>query len=372
MTSTEQLNTSMINKEEPIKEFYIEPIKKKKIINAINQKTIRNKPSWIRYINSRIKNNKNFLNITSGPTGSGKSWSILSICEMLNDDFTAERVVFRARDLMKLVNDPKYEGRKGIVILWDEAGIELNNKNWQSKINRVINFLIQTFRHRNFILFFTSPHADFIDASTRKMFHSHFETLEIDKVNKLVRIKPFQTQYNAELKKYYRKFLINNDGKITRWDIPKPSQKLIDAYEKKKTEFTATLNKNILNDLDESEPEENNIITTSTPTEPIIESKEIVNGILLYHGHKIRDPKYLDIIRQWKKGIVHNKDIAKNLGIDRVYVNNNVGHMRRRYDILPCDFEPTKPNTDNTIISENEKNFENANPQISQIATQTT
>jgi hypothetical protein len=299
----------------------MKPIKKKK------------KAAWIRYIHRRISLNKNFLGMCSGKTGSGKSYSILRICEELNDDFSVDRVVFRAKDLMKIVNDPKYKDRKGVAILWDEAGIDLNNKNWQSRINKVLNYLIQTFRHRNFILFFTSPHSDFIDSATRKMFHAQFETLSIDKNKKVVILKPLQIDYNAEMKKYYRKYLIAKEGKIMRWEIPMPSDSLIEAYEKKKNEFTALLNKDILDELTESEPEL--VVEQETTNEG-----EIINGVLMWKGQRIRHPEFLSIIQCWKEGITDIDKICERTRIKKNTVNVFVGKLRKKFDIYDADFLP--------------------------------
>jgi ABC-type dipeptide/oligopeptide/nickel transport system ATPase component len=203
--------------------------------------------SWIKYIKGRIKRNKNFLCIISGPTGSGKSWSAMSIAEMLNDDFNTDRIIFRGKDLMREINTKKYDKRKGVVFIWDEAGVDLSSRNWQSVTNKMLNFLIQTFRHQNFILIFTAPYSDFLDVSTRKLFHAEFETVTINKNKQTVKIKAKQLQYNAGLKKWYKKYLksiIKGKGviKIKEWYVPKPSDELIDEYEERKKEFTAELN----------------------------------------------------------------------------------------------------------------------------------
>jgi hypothetical protein len=203
--------------------------------------------SMIRYIHRRIKNNKNFLCTITGPTGSGKSWTGLSIAELLDPDFDSTRVVFKARELMKLINEGNL--KPGSVILWDEAGIDLSNRNWQSVTNKLLNALLQTFRHKNFILFFTVPYHDFIDSSTRKLFHADFQTQKINKNQEVVIIKPKLLQYNSNLGKWYRKYLkVSQNGsivKVRKWAVPKPSDKLIQDYENRKNQFTHILNTDI-------------------------------------------------------------------------------------------------------------------------------
>lgn len=210
----------------------------------------KHKYFWINYINQRIRKNKNFLFIISGPTGSGKSWSGLAIGEMLNEDFGVGKVIFRGKELMALVNSDKLKKKKGIFILWDEAGIDLSNRNWQQTANRMINFLMQTFRNRCFVLCFTAPYSDFIDKATRKLFHGEFKTISIDHNKRKVKTKPFLIQYNARSGKFYYKYLrvaTQKEGvvPIVEWNIPAPSKELIKNYETKKEGFTGELNKMI-------------------------------------------------------------------------------------------------------------------------------
>ena len=203
--------------------------------------------SIIKYIKNRIKNNKNFLCTITGPTGSGKTWSALSIASLLDSEFNINRVIFRGRELMKLINEGDL--KPGSVIIWDEAGVDLSNRNWQSVTNKMLNALLQTFRHRNFILFFTVPYSDFVDSATRKLFHADFETQKIDKSKGTVVIKPKLLQYNSNMAKWYRKYLKWRVGngfiKIKRWAIPKPPMDLVNEYEAKRSMFTKNLNKNI-------------------------------------------------------------------------------------------------------------------------------
>ena len=214
-----------------------------------------NKYSLVRYIHRRIANNKNFLATITGPTGSGKSWSALSMAELLDKEFSVDRVIFKGRELMKLINEGNL--KPGSVIVWDEAGIDLSNRNWQSVTNKMLNALLQTFRHKNFILFFTVPYHDFVDASSRKLFHADFETQKINKNQEVVVIKPKLLQYNSNLCKWYRKYLkvqVNHSiVKIRRWAVPKPSDALIKAYEEKKNKFTKNLNMDIDRQLEKLE-----------------------------------------------------------------------------------------------------------------------
>lgn len=203
--------------------------------------------SWIRYIKQRIEKNKNFLCFIGGQTGSGKSWSALSICQQLDKEFNIDRCVFSGKDLMQLINSGGL--KKGSCVLFDESGIDLSNRNWQSTLNKMLNYLLQTFRHRCIVLFLTSPYMDFLDASTRKLMHAEFEMIGINFKENTAKIKPKLIQYNGRTGKYYFKYLrrITKEGviPIVSWSIIKPTNDLIKDYEVKKLEFTTQLNQKI-------------------------------------------------------------------------------------------------------------------------------
>jgi len=217
--------------------------------------------SWIRYLLSRIKKNKNNLITVVGPTGSGKTYSAISICETMSKSagvpFGIDNIVFDLLELMKLINSNKV--KKGSCIIFDEPQVTISNKNFMSKANKVFNYLVSTFRHRNLSLFFCTPYEDLLDKSTRKMFHAKFETVSIDHRNKLTLLKPKIMQYNSQKQKFYEKYLRINypkateEGNITRhirtWSVSIPSAKLIKQYEAKKLAFTTALNKGIEADL---------------------------------------------------------------------------------------------------------------------------
>lgn len=218
--------------------------------------TGRTESFWVSYIKRRIKQNKNFIGLLTGQTGSGKSWSALSIAHMLNPDFDVRKqVIFKGKDFLIRVNEFK---KKGVVIIWDEAGIDLSNRNWMSRANKTINFVIQTFRHQNFVLIFTVPYTDFIDKQTRRLFHAEMKTIGINYDDKTCKIKPQLIQYNQRYGKFYYKHLRVRKNKggvvpLTFWKIPAPPKHLVDEYEDMKKEYTRNLNADILQEWEKDE-----------------------------------------------------------------------------------------------------------------------
>lgn len=206
------------------------------------------KSAWVRYIKNRIKKQKNFLCLISGEVGSGKSLSAISICLAIDPSFNIDRVVFTADELMQLINSGTLPKKKGLAILFDDAGVSLSSRRWMEKNNVLINFLIQTFRHQGFVLFFTCPHLQFLDSNVRKMFNGEFETAGIDRKKKLCILKPYHLIYRAWMREPRHKYMRVYDKwqmgrtKLERWGIPMPPDAFIKQYEAKKTQYTTQLN----------------------------------------------------------------------------------------------------------------------------------
>lgn len=213
--------------------------------------------SWIKYIKGRIRKNKNFIVFISGPTGSSKSWTSLSIMRMVDSTSTIDNVVTSPKELMTLINSGKLKSGSCIVV--EEAGVLQSARSWQSVINKAINFLLQTFRHRNFVLIMNSPYVDFIDSQTRRLFHAEFKTVGIDYKNQVSILKCYCLQYNSRTKKTYYKYLrAKEEGvrgflPVTSWKVPKPDDELIKLYEAKKLEFTTQLNERILDEIEKAD-----------------------------------------------------------------------------------------------------------------------
>lgn len=220
------------------------------------------KNSWAKWMVTRtLRQNKNNMVAVVGQTGSGKSYAVLSICEIMSKmsgvEFTEDNIVFNLPDLMKLIND---EGKlkKGSCILFDEPQASISSKDFQSKANKVFNLLVSTFRHRNFTLFFATPFETLLDKSTRKLFHARFETKSINRDKNTCRLNPRFIEHTDYNSKVYRKQMIiqykdihgnTQHDKLNYWDVPLPSKEIIDKYEQKKTAFTSNLNKRIVEEL---------------------------------------------------------------------------------------------------------------------------
>jgi len=277
-------------------------------------------PPWVSYIHKRIKENKNFLGIITGPTGAGKSWSAIRLCELIDPEFNIDRVVFRGSELLELINSKTL--KKGSCVIWDESGIDLSSRNWQSTTNKLLNFLLQTFRHKNIVLFFTSPYSDFVDSSTRKLFHAEIKMIAIDRESECAIAKPLLLQYNSSMRKFYQKFLrlIDSNGDVVQVKsiaIGKPSKAMITAYEIKKGLFTDKLNQSIGKQLKD------------------LEDKEL-------HPKQLTD-KQSSVLELYNRGLTLSK-IGEELGVSKSMICSQLRLIRKKnYRVCrPVGFEVGK------------------------------
>jgi len=244
---------------------------------------------WSGYIRQRcLVYNQNFLGVVTGPTGSGKTYSSLAMCIEIDPEFDATRIVFTLEELMELINSKKL--KSGSSVLFEEIGVSQNAKSHMSMMNKLANFLFQTFRKDNFAVLFTSPDFGFVDASTRKLFHAHFETRRIDRGSSLCVLKPYRIDRNQRTGDVYYKFLHvhrsnGQQHKISEIRTPMPPESLVLEYEKRKDAFTKKLNAQIMEKIKEqTEKKEEKASKPSKATEDEIISEIMANPEIFFNS----------------------------------------------------------------------------------------
>lgn len=299
----------------------------------------REKPktnSWARWMVGRTtKQNKNNLVSLVGKTGSGKTYTAISISEIMSKmdgvPFTIEHVVFSLRELMNLINSGKL--KRGSKIVFDEPQVSIGAREFQSEANKVFNYLLSTFRHRNLTLFFCTPFETLLDKNTRRLFHARFETMSINRNNNTCRIKPRFLEYSDYKTEPYRKQLIvmfkdkdsrGKSQKLFYWDVPKPSKELIEQYEKKKLDFTNNLNKNISERLKKFDESGNSLtagqVEEITTRKPLTPTQEKVMNVLANNKYEVAS-KILGISLS---AIHKNKTLAEKKGYKLEEFRENV------------------------------------------------
>ncbi len=213
--------------------------------------------SWVRWIRKRIENNLNFLALAEGETGIGKSWAMISVAYMIDKDFESRQIAFSLKQVMEIINSDWFMKKKWRIIVFDESQIDISNRAWQSLTNKLMNYLLSTFRHRNVILLFTSPYSDFLDSQSMKLIHTIFEVRSHSRKTNLTLMRPKILDYNSRLRKFYYHSLFvirdKRNNKLEHWYVGKPPEHLIKPYEEDKNAFTDKLNKEILEDLTKME-----------------------------------------------------------------------------------------------------------------------
>lgn len=218
------------------------------------------------WFKSRVENNKNVLIVISGPTGSGKTYNGLSCCEgwykyNFNDEFPIDNVCFSIGELAKRINTLKKEGklRKGEAFIFEEAGANFGNLDFQNKLNKMFQYILQSFRSMNLILIMTLPVLTMLNKSARQLLHAHFITAGIDFETNTAKVRPYFHQLNQHTGKSYWKFpraKINNKVvTLQRLKFIMTSKKLIELYESKKEGFVFDLTQDLVDAVDKDERE---------------------------------------------------------------------------------------------------------------------
>lgn len=218
------------------------------------------------WFKSRIENNKNVLITITGPPGSSKTYDSLSCCEEwykfnFSSEYPVDNVCFSIGELAKRINTLKKEGklRKGEAFIFEEAGANFGNLDFQNKLNKMFNYILQSFRSMNLILIMTLPVLTMLNKSGRQLLHAHFITAGIDFETNTARVRPYFHQLNQHTGKSYWKYpraKINNKVvTLQKLKFIKPSQRLIDLYEVRKEAFVFDLTQDLVDAVDKDERE---------------------------------------------------------------------------------------------------------------------
>ncbi len=211
----------------------------------------------LKVIGSKMRNNKNFLSVITGATGSGKSYSCLRLGELWyayyfkGKEFPTKNICFSVEDLIRRLRTGGL--KKGDLLVVEEIGISANAKNFQSKTNKALQYILQSFRSLNIIVLFNVPHFSFFDKTARMLMHSHMQTKTIDTEKQQCILKPYFLSISQSSGKIYSKWLRCKNIKtgqiirITSLSLNKPSKDLIKHYEEMKDRFVRTL----ISDLDD-------------------------------------------------------------------------------------------------------------------------
>lgn len=212
---------------------------------------------WI--YNRMVAKNKNIIGVTTGATGSGKSYVDMRIyenwCKRMKFTPSITYICFSISEVMKLLTSesiPKYS-----LIIFEEAGTSLGNLDFQNRVSKLFTYILQSFRSMNIGLIMNLPVFTMLNKSARQLVHFHLITEAIDYEEKKVRVKCYFHQLNQSSGKSYWKLpRIEKQGRIIRLDYLKfnlPSSELIKQYENKKQKFVMDLANDFVEELNKIE-----------------------------------------------------------------------------------------------------------------------
>lgn len=199
------------------------------------------------WIQRRIKENRNANLVFVGDTGSGKSYSAISLAEKIDPNFTADRIVFTTLDFLKLVNSNLPPGS---VIIFDDAGLGIPAREWQATSAKIFGKLFQGFRYKNLIAMITVPNIAFIERQSRMLMHLYLEATDTQGI-----MKPFRPffPFRGDDRLGFRYPTMERGGreikvKLSVYDLP--SQKIIQAYELKKKAYMEKTNREFQEEME--------------------------------------------------------------------------------------------------------------------------
>lgn len=116
--------------------------------------------------------NKDYAPVISihGRMGVGKSMTALEISRILHEEINLmkgglnvpQALIYDVHEFLQRIKETE---RK--VLMFDEAGVTLNSKQWWSDFNRSIDETLQTMRKKNHVTIFISPQYSDLDKAVR-------------------------------------------------------------------------------------------------------------------------------------------------------------------------------------------------------------
>jgi len=281
----------------------------------IKIKDVKEGDFFCRWLRSKlINNNQNVLGVELGATGTGKSYRDLRKVELwykfqFNEPVPVENICFGILNVMKRIKYlSEVKKRKGEIIIFEEAGANLGNLDFQNRVCKMFTYVLQSFRSFNIAIFFNLPFFTMLNKSARMLMHYSFESAGIDRKEGINKCRPFFHQVNQKTGKIYKKFpktrKRGSKTKIKGFEFQMPSKYLVDAYESRKQEYLLTKNDEYIAKMEEIEFEER-----SKPKfkKPLTELQE-------------------KILECWKKGM-KQKDIVIKLNESQGKIAHNERYM---------------------------------------------
>ena len=213
-------------------------------------------PEWFQdLIEYRRKDKRNTSIFVLGAPRAGKSYTALTLSEVTDaqGDFDVENhVVMQTADFVRKIN----EFPQGCNIMYDEGGAGHSSRRFMSKMNIMMNAVLQTFGSRYINVVWTVPNMKMEDVTARQ--------LCTFSIRMIARGKGIIYSHWSDVhtgKPYWRRL-----GNYVQFDKPfdgRPKQ--IKAYEKMKYEYQKEMYESVARELDNLEREEKDAARLKDP-----------------------------------------------------------------------------------------------------------
>lgn len=238
------------------------------------------KDKYGRYLEPYIKrkvidNNENIIIIFTGRPRVGKSNSCLVLAESLKKYYGlhfdgTKHIAMGTLEFMKIL---KSKPKAGTIIIYEEAPVGHNSRQWHSRENEMLNNILNTFGFMRYVIIMNGVNFSDLDKQARKLIHMNIECYRKDQKNKKVYASPSWVKYVDEAGKFFRTMPRDKYGaKIKHFIFGRCSRKLWKQYEHKKFEWNY---KNLDNMLKEAK-----IMYGDNVTDNIISYEEILKRVM--------------------------------------------------------------------------------------------
>jgi hypothetical protein len=210
---------------------------------------------FIGALRNRIEDSRHFVIMIVGEPRSGKSYSALRIAELVDQDFSLGNLVYSPGEFLQLVKTRE----EGSAIVFDEAGVKIFSRDWQSKMNKALAKVFQILGYKHLGIILTFPSVMFVDKAVRRLFNYILLAKGFDRRHEISFCKAY---YNLPTNyvlgtEILAPFSIAEDGqRIDASDLVFRKPKLAEEYEdyarQRKDELLHELEEDILELLDEN------------------------------------------------------------------------------------------------------------------------
>lgn len=123
-----------------------------------------------------LRQNRNWLCLLCGPTGTGKTWTAIKIAEMMDRHFDVDKITFSILGMVDLMDSCG----KGDFVIFDE-GQEWNARRSMKEQNVLMGELLGMVRFTQINFIFALPHMNMIDLNNRRLIHNYLHTIPVDR-----------------------------------------------------------------------------------------------------------------------------------------------------------------------------------------------